>query len=132
MNESGSASEHEEDDQASENDQRNDDVMLAMAVVAVTASRRKRRRALQPMHNSSLTGSQRVEEILNRHEEIIQDLIRMKLDTFRALSNLLDGTGPSSGTQQDLSTRGAMNQIRDMMADDMWDRYQASPWYKST
>nr|GMN70755.1 hypothetical protein TIFTF001_055065 [Ficus carica]GMN70759.1 hypothetical protein TIFTF001_055068 [Ficus carica] len=25
-----------------------------------------------------------------------------------------------------------MNQMRDHIADDMWERYQASPWYKST
>ncbi|GMN51534.1 hypothetical protein TIFTF001_020678 [Ficus carica] len=89
MNESGSASEHEEDDQDSENDQLDDDAMLAMAVVAVIASWRNRRRAPQPMHNSRLTGSMRVEEILNGHEEIIQRLISMKSKTFRALSNLL-------------------------------------------
>ena len=41
------------------------------------------------MHNSRLTGTQRVAEILNEHEDIIQDLIRMKSDTFRALSDVL-------------------------------------------
>ncbi|GMN36201.1 hypothetical protein TIFTF001_005825 [Ficus carica] len=89
MNESGSASEHEEDDQDSENDQLDDDAMIVMAVVAVTASWRNMRRALQPMHNSKLTSSMSVEEILNGHEEIIQGLISMKLETFRVLSNLL-------------------------------------------
>nr|GMN32328.1 hypothetical protein TIFTF001_050794 [Ficus carica]GMN32350.1 hypothetical protein TIFTF001_050796 [Ficus carica] len=89
MTDSGFASEHEVDDQPSENSQRSNVGMLAMAIVAMTASRRKRRRAPQSMHNSTLTGSQWVAEILNGHEEIIQDLIRMKSDTFRALSDLL-------------------------------------------
>jgi hypothetical protein len=89
MNGFGSAPHHEEDAQAAANEQRNDDDMLAMAVVAVTNSRRNRRRVPQPMHNSSLTGSMRVEEILNGHEDIIQGLISMKSETFRVLSNLL-------------------------------------------
>ena len=41
------------------------------------------------MHNSRLTGSKHVEEIINGYEEIIQDLISMKSDTFKALSHLL-------------------------------------------
>ncbi|GMN44995.1 hypothetical protein TIFTF001_014189 [Ficus carica] len=60
--------------------------MLAMAVVAVTNSRRNRRRVPQPMHNSILTGSMRVEEILNGHQDIIQGLLSMKSETFRLLS----------------------------------------------
>ncbi|GMN51906.1 hypothetical protein TIFTF001_021062 [Ficus carica] len=44
----------------------------------------------------------------------------------------IDDTSPSTGTQQHGSSRGAMNQIRDMITDDMWERYQSSPWYKST
>ncbi|GMN60653.1 hypothetical protein TIFTF001_029735 [Ficus carica] len=89
MNEYSSASEHEEDDRSSENKLSDDDTYLARAVVAVTASRRNRRRDSQPMHNSRLTGSMRVEKIINGHKEIIQDLISMKSDTFKALSNLL-------------------------------------------
>ncbi|GMN60445.1 hypothetical protein TIFTF001_029535 [Ficus carica] len=89
MNESGSTSEYEADHQESHNYQLDDDAMLARAVVAVTGIRRNRRRAPQPMHNSRLTGSMRVEEILNGHEEIIQGMISMKTETFRALSNLL-------------------------------------------
>ncbi|GMN54612.1 hypothetical protein TIFTF001_023736 [Ficus carica] len=147
MNEFGSAPHHEEDAQVTANEQRNDDDMIAMAVIAVTNSRRNRRRVPQPMPNSSLTGSMRVEEILNCHEDIIQGLISMKSETFRVLSNLLgghvdvnvdyvfddgiDGTGPSTGTQQHDSSRGGMNQMRDVIADDMWERYQSSPWYKS-
>ncbi|GMN32176.1 hypothetical protein TIFTF001_050786 [Ficus carica] len=148
MNGFGSTPHHEEDAQVAANEQRNDDDMFAMAVVAVTNSRRNRRRVPQLMHNSSLTGSMRVEEILNGHEDIIQGLISMKSETFRVLSNLLgghvdvnadymfddgiDGTGPSTGTQQHDSSRGAMNQMRDVIADDMWERYQSSSWYKST
>jgi len=89
MNEHGSAPEHEDDNHESENDQRDDNSMLAMAVVAVTHGRRNRRRALVPMHNSRLTGSMWVEEILNGHAEIIQGMISMKADTFKALNNLL-------------------------------------------
>ncbi|GMN45017.1 hypothetical protein TIFTF001_014217 [Ficus carica] len=48
------------------------------------------------------------------------------------LADGVDITGPSTGTQQHASTMGVMNQMRDMMADDMWDIYQSSPWYKST
>ncbi|GMN53658.1 hypothetical protein TIFTF001_022795 [Ficus carica] len=44
----------------------------------------------------------------------------------------IDGEGPSTGPQQHNSSREAMNQMRDHIADDMWERYQASPWYKST
>ena len=39
----------------------------------------------------------------------------------------IDGTGRSTGTYQHDSSRGAMNQMRDMIADDMWERYQSSP-----
>ncbi|GMN22612.1 hypothetical protein TIFTF001_050221 [Ficus carica] len=218
MNESGSASKHEEDDQSLEIDQRDNDGLLAMAVIAVTASRRNKRKAPQPMHYLRLTGSQRVEEILNGHEEIIQDLIKMKSDTFKALSDVLgsrkllrptcymnvheqlfifysicaqgatnrhisylfqhsrdttsrwffkvltaicalkdefirppdytevqpiitehsykysprfdvelpdgaDDAGPSIGSQQDASTQGAMNQRREVLANEMWDIY---------
>ncbi|GMN43243.1 hypothetical protein TIFTF001_012447 [Ficus carica] len=35
------------------------------------------------------------------------------------LADGVDGTGPSTGTQQHASRRGAMNQMRDMMVDDM-------------
>ena len=48
------------------------------------------------------------------------------------LNDGIDGEGPSTGPQQHDSSREAMNQIRDHIADDMWERYQASPWYKST
>ncbi|GMN60756.1 hypothetical protein TIFTF001_029847 [Ficus carica] len=44
------------------------------------------------------------------------------------LADEVDDTGPSTGRQQDASRRGAMNQLRDMLANDMWDRYQQNPW----
>ena len=44
----------------------------------------------------------------------------------------IDGTGPSTGPQQHDPSREAMNQIRDHITDDMWEIYQASPWYKQT
>ncbi|GMN51102.1 hypothetical protein TIFTF001_020258 [Ficus carica] len=66
---------------------------LAVAVVAVAAHRLNSRRQPQPMHNSILTGSMRVEELLNGHEEIIQGMISMKAETFRSLSNLLASRG---------------------------------------
>ena len=85
MNRFGSAPEHQDDTQAAASEQRSDDDMLALAVVAVAHSRRHRRRVPQPMHNSILTGSMRVEEILNGHEDIIQGMISMKSSTFRVL-----------------------------------------------
>ncbi|GMN61058.1 hypothetical protein TIFTF001_030151 [Ficus carica] len=108
-----------------------------LQLVAATTRRRNSRKAPQPMHNSRLNGSMRVEEILNGHE-----------DTFRSLSNLLGGnvdvnadyvfddgiddTGLSTRTQQHDSSKSAMNRMRDVIADDMWERYQSSPWYKFT
>ncbi|GMN71057.1 hypothetical protein TIFTF001_051778 [Ficus carica] len=89
MNRFGSAPHRDEDAQSAANEQRNDDDMLARAVVAVINSRRNRRRVPQPMHDSILTGSMRVEEILNGHEDVIQGMISMKSSTFRVLSNLL-------------------------------------------
>ena len=91
MNEYSSASEQEEDAVYLENEYSDDDSYLVKVVVIVTASRRNRRRDPRPMHNSRLTNSMRVEEILNDHEEIIQELISMKSETFRSLSNLLGG-----------------------------------------
>ncbi|GMN37785.1 hypothetical protein TIFTF001_007106 [Ficus carica] len=86
MNEGSFESNQEEDTDYSENESSKHDYYLMKAVIAATARRRNRRRAPQPMHNSILTGSMRVEEILNGHEEIIQGLISMKLETFRSLS----------------------------------------------
>ncbi|GMN40130.1 hypothetical protein TIFTF001_009360 [Ficus carica] len=213
---------------------------LALAVAAVAAHRLNSRRQPQPMHNSILTGSMRVEELLNGHEEIIQGMISMKAETFRSLSNLLasrgllnttrylnvneqlfiflsicargetnrhisylfqhsvettsrwfykvlqvicslkdefirpadytsipnlimensdkyrpwfdgcvgaidenvdvnadyvfsdgiDGTGPSTGSHQHDPSREAMNGMRDHIANEMWERYQVSPWYR--
>ncbi|GMN27421.1 hypothetical protein TIFTF001_041030 [Ficus carica] len=78
MNEYSSASDEEQDDVYSENEYSDHNSYLMRAVVAVTANWRNRRRQPQPMHNSTLTGSMRVEEILNGHAEIIQGLISMK------------------------------------------------------
>ncbi|GMN52848.1 hypothetical protein TIFTF001_021989 [Ficus carica] len=135
MNECSSASDKKEDAVYSENEYSDDDIYIAQAMAAATARRRNRRRAPQPMHNLRLTGSMRMEEILNGHEDIIQGLISMKSETFRSLSNLLGGnvdvnadyvfddviddTGPSTGMQQHDSSKGAMNRMRDMIADDM-------------
>ncbi|GMN72825.1 hypothetical protein TIFTF001_052921 [Ficus carica] len=221
MNEYSSAPDDEQNDVYSDNESSNHNSSnhnstLIRAVVAVTASRRNRRRQPQPMHNSTLTGSMRVEELLNGHAEIIQGMISMKAETFRSISNMLasrellkptrnmnvdeqlfiflsicargatnrhisylfqhsiettsrwfdkvlqvgdpileeyvadcvpvggdvdvnadyvfhdgiDGIGPSTGPQQHDLNREAMNQMRDHIADDMWERYQASPWYK--
>ncbi|GMN30692.1 hypothetical protein TIFTF001_050686 [Ficus carica] len=40
----------------------------------------------------------------------------------------IDDTGPSTGTDQ----HGSMNQLRERMADAMWERYQSYPWYRAT
>ena len=89
MNEFSSTSEHEEDDQSLKNELSDNDSFLTMAVAVVAASRHHRQRNPQPIHNSRLTGNMRVEEIINGHEEIIQDLINIKSDTFKALSDVL-------------------------------------------
>ena len=43
----------------------------------------------------------------------------------------MEEAGPSTGARQHNSSRNAMNTLRDMMAADMWVRYQISPWYKT-
>ncbi|GMN34968.1 hypothetical protein TIFTF001_048403, partial [Ficus carica] len=117
---------------------RNRNRALARAVVAVAGHRLNTRRQSQPMHNSTLTGSMRVEELLNGHEEIIQGMISMKAETFRSLSNVdvnadyvfndgIDGTGPSTGSHQHDPSREAMNGMRDHIANEMWERYQVAP-----
>ncbi|GMN75206.1 hypothetical protein TIFTF001_056499 [Ficus carica] len=94
MNDGSSGSEHEEEPVYAENDRSEHNRWLVEAVVAATSRmRNRRRRAPQPMHNSWLTGSMRVEEILNGHEGIISGLISMKAATFRALSHLLGSRG---------------------------------------
>ena len=89
MNEHSSASEQENGGVCSEDENSNDDRYVALAVVARTVRSRARRQEPQPMHNSMLTGSMRVTELLNSHDEIIQGLISMKSETFRSLSDLL-------------------------------------------
>ncbi|GMN70360.1 hypothetical protein TIFTF001_039403 [Ficus carica] len=132
MNDGSSESNREEDVDYTDNENINHDEYLVKAVVAATARMRNRRRAPQPMHNSILTGSMRVEELLNGHEDIIQGLIRGNVDVNAdyVLDDGIDDTGPSIGTQPHESSRGAMNRMRDVLADEMWERYQASPWYK--
>ncbi|GMN41828.1 hypothetical protein TIFTF001_011061 [Ficus carica] len=75
MNDRGSAHHHEADNHGVENSQRNVQGMAAMSVFAYRTWRRSRRRDLVPMHNSSLTGQMRVQEILNGHPRIIQGII---------------------------------------------------------
>ncbi|GMN51951.1 hypothetical protein TIFTF001_021097 [Ficus carica] len=221
---------------------RNRNRVLARAVVAAAGHRLNSCRQRQPMHNSTLTGSMRVEELLNGHEEIIQGMISMKAETFRSLSNLLacrellkptrnmnvneqlfiflsicargetnrhisylfqhsiettsrwfhkvlqvicslkdefirpadytsiqnlimenlekyrpwfdacvgaidgnidvnadyvfndriDETGPSTRSHQYDPSRVAMNEMRDHIANEMWERYQVAPWYRQT
>ncbi|GMN27698.1 hypothetical protein TIFTF001_050487 [Ficus carica] len=79
MNKHSSAFEKEDEGVHSEDEYSEDDRYAAMAVVAMTAIRRARRRDPQPMHNSRLTGSMRVEEILNGHHEICQALIMLQV-----------------------------------------------------
>ncbi|GMN54655.1 hypothetical protein TIFTF001_023792 [Ficus carica] len=40
------------------------------------------------------------------------------------LADGADDASPSTGRQQDASRKGAMNKLREVLADDMWDRYQ--------
>lgn len=94
MNEGSSGSEQEEEPVFTRRDRSGHNRWIMKAVVAAASRlRTRRRRDPQPMHNSRLTGSERVEEILNGHEGIITGLISMKASTFRALSNLLSERG---------------------------------------
>ncbi|GMN43694.1 hypothetical protein TIFTF001_012887 [Ficus carica] len=93
MNWFRSTTRRDEDAQSTSDAQREDDDMCARAVVAIINNRRTIRRNPQPMHDSMLTGSMRVEEILNGHEDVIQSMISMKSSTFRLLSNQLGGRG---------------------------------------
>ncbi|GMN55516.1 hypothetical protein TIFTF001_024632 [Ficus carica] len=45
------------------------------------------------------------------------------------VDDVASGTGPSTGPQHHDTRRDAMNMLRDMMADDMWDRFQSAPWW---
>ncbi|GMN24078.1 hypothetical protein TIFTF001_049117 [Ficus carica] len=42
------------------------------------------------------------------------------------------GTGPSIGPQHHDTRMDVMNTLRDMMADDMWERFRSDPWYRTT
>ncbi|GMN28507.1 hypothetical protein TIFTF001_051672 [Ficus carica] len=170
MNWFRSATRRDEDAESTSDAQREDDDMCARAVVAILNSRRKIRRNPQPMHDSMLTGSMRVEEILNGHEDALQNILAacsfdMKFTYMLAgyegschdarmldeaiayhgfpipppgrsddvnedyvLDEGIDDTGPSTGTDQ----HGSMNQLRERMADAMWERYQSYPWYRAT
>ncbi|GMN25396.1 hypothetical protein TIFTF001_017663 [Ficus carica] len=46
--------------------------------------------------------------------------------------NEASGTGPSTGPQHHDTGMDAMNTLRDMMADDMWERFRSDPWYRTT
>jgi hypothetical protein len=48
------------------------------------------------------------------------------------LDDGLYDTGPSTGTDQHGSSTGGMNQMRERIADAMWERYQSYPWYRAT
>ncbi|GMN28318.1 hypothetical protein TIFTF001_001999 [Ficus carica] len=43
-----------------------------------------------------------------------------------------DDTGPSTGMQHHGSSTGTMNQMREMIEDAMWERYQSDSWYRDT
>ncbi|GMN70663.1 hypothetical protein TIFTF001_052976 [Ficus carica] len=111
MNWFRSATRRDEDAESTSDAQREDDDMCARAVVAIINSRRKIRRNPQPMHDSMLTGS--------RSDDVNEDYV---------LDEGIDDTGPSTGTDQ----HGSMNQLRERMADAMWERYQSYPWYRAT
>ena len=98
MNNHSSAHHHEDDNHEAENGQRDVDAMAAMAVFATCTWRRNRRRDPVPMHNSSLTGRMRVNEILNGHPQIIQGITSIEAGTFRALTDLLSSRALLSPT----------------------------------
>ena len=55
----------------------------------------------------------------------VNGLVDINVDFM--LADEIDDTGQSTGTQQHELRMGAMNQMSEMMANDMWDRYQSSP-----
>ena len=65
-------------------------------------------------------------------EEYVADCVPVRgnddVNVDYMLDEGVDDIGPSTGTDQ----HGSMNQIREMMADAMWERYQSYPWYRST
>ena len=70
------------------------------------------------------------------HEEFAADCMPVSgnVDVTAAyvFDDVASGTGPSTGLQQHDTRMDGMNQVRDMMADAMWDRFQSIPWYRTT
>ncbi|GMN35110.1 hypothetical protein TIFTF001_005094 [Ficus carica] len=54
------------------------------------------------------------------------------LDVWGRGRGLGNDTGPSTGMQHHGSSTGTMNQMREMIEDAMWERYQSYPWYRAT
>ncbi|GMN55877.1 hypothetical protein TIFTF001_025001 [Ficus carica] len=133
MNDYVSGHHHEDDNHVAENGQRDVDAMAAMAVSATCTWRRNRRRDPVPMHNSSLTGRMRVGDPL--HKDYARDCMpvsgNVDVNADYVFDDIASGTGPSTGPQQHDTRMDAMNRVREMMADDMWDIFQSAPWYKT-
>ena len=48
------------------------------------------------------------------------------------LDDGVEDNRPNTATAQHGSSTGAMNQMREIIADAMWERYQSYPWYRTT
>ncbi|GMN58744.1 hypothetical protein TIFTF001_027830 [Ficus carica] len=69
-------------------------------------------------------------------EEYVADCVPIRenvdVNADYVLDDGVDDTGPSPGTQHHGSSTDAMNQMRERIADAMWERYQSYPWYRAT
>ncbi|GMN56296.1 hypothetical protein TIFTF001_025414 [Ficus carica] len=70
------------------------------------------------------------------HEDYAEDCMpvseNVDMNADYEVDDVASGTEPSTGPQHHDTRRDAMNMLRDMMADDMWDRFQSAPWYRTT
>ncbi|GMN60593.1 hypothetical protein TIFTF001_029683 [Ficus carica] len=70
------------------------------------------------------------------HEDYARDYMpvseNVDVNADDEVDDVVFGIGPSTGPQHHDTRRDAMNMLRDMMADDMWDRFQSAPWYRTT
>ncbi|GMN35231.1 hypothetical protein TIFTF001_042191 [Ficus carica] len=67
-----------------------------------------------------------VQPLIQEHGENVDVNANYEVD------DVASGTGPSTGPQHYDTRMDAMNRLRDMMTDDMWDRFQSAPWYRTT
>ncbi|GMN43595.1 hypothetical protein TIFTF001_012800 [Ficus carica] len=87
------------------------------------------------LHSGSTVDSRaRVGDSL--HEDYAGDCMSVSgnvdVNADYVFNDVASGIGPSTGPQRHDTRMDAMNRVRDMMADDMWDIFQSASWYKTT